>query len=78
LSALAGGPLDRFGGVGYHTSPGGHPVLDGVLAWIECAPHATFPAGDHTLVVGQVLNGGTTDGAPLVYFRGGYTGLTRG
>ena len=70
--------MDRFDGVGYHTSPAGHPVLDGVLAWIECAPHATFPGGDHTLVVGHVLNGGTTDAAPLVYFRGGYTGLTRG
>lgn len=70
--------FDRFDGVGYHTSPAGHPVLDGVLAWIECAPQATFPAGDHTIVVGQVLNGGTTNGAPLVYFRGGYTGLARG
>ena len=30
---------------------------DGVLAWIECAPHATFPGGDHTIVVGHVLNG---------------------
>ena len=70
--------LDRFNGVGYQTSPGGHPVLDGVLAWIECAPHASFPGGDHTIVVGSVLRGGTTDRAPLVYYRGGYTDLTRG
>lgn len=70
--------LDRFDGVGYHTSAGGQPVLDGVLAWIECVPHATFAGGDHTIVVGRVLRGGTTEGAPLVYFRGGYAGLTRG
>ena len=44
--------LDRFDGVGYHTSPGGQPVLEGALAWIECAPHATFEAGDHTIIVG--------------------------
>lgn len=70
--------MDRFDGVGYHTSPAGHPVLDGALAWIECAPHAVFEAGDHTIVVGRILHGGTTDGAPLVYFRGGYAGLTLG
>jgi flavin reductase (DIM6/NTAB) family NADH-FMN oxidoreductase RutF len=75
---FAASHLDRFDGVGYHASPGGYPILDGVLAWIECAPHATFPAGDHTILVGRVLHGGTSDGAPLVYFRGGYTGLGRG
>lgn len=70
--------LDRFDGVGYRTSPGGHPILEGVLAWIECVPHATFPGGDHTIVVGRVLRGGSIEGAPLVYFRGGYAGLGRG
>jgi flavin reductase (DIM6/NTAB) family NADH-FMN oxidoreductase RutF len=70
--------LDRFDGVGFHASPGGHPVLDGVLAWMECTPHATFPGGDHTILVARILSGATTEGAPLVYFRGSYTGLTRG
>jgi len=70
--------LDRFEGVGYHSSPDGHPILDGVLAWIDCRPHATFPGGDHTILVGSVRRGGTTEGAPLLYFRGGYTGLAHG
>jgi flavin reductase (DIM6/NTAB) family NADH-FMN oxidoreductase RutF len=70
--------LDRFDGIGYHSSPDGQPILDGVLASIECVPHATFPGGDHTILVGRVLRGETTDGAPLVYFRGGYTGLDHG
>lgn len=69
--------LDRFDGVGYRNSPEGHPLLDGALAWIECAPHATFEGGDHTIIVGRVLRGGTTDRAPLVYFRGGYADLAR-
>jgi flavin reductase (DIM6/NTAB) family NADH-FMN oxidoreductase RutF len=68
---------DRFDGVGHHPSPGGFPVLDGAMAWMECAPHATFPGGDHTILVGRLLHGGTTDGAPLVYYRGGYTDLGR-
>ena len=69
--------LERFDGVGYQDSPGGQPILDGALAWIECATHATFPGGDHTILVGRVLHGGTSDVAPLVYYRGGYTGLGR-
>jgi len=70
--------IDRFDGIGYRTSPEGQPILNGVLASIECAPYATFPGGDHTIVVGRVLRGATTDGAPLVYFRGGYTDLNHG
>ena len=74
---FAASHLDRFEDIGYLPSPGGHPILDGALAWIECAPHATFPGGDHTILLGHVRHGGTTEGAPLVYFRGGYTGLDR-
>jgi flavin reductase (DIM6/NTAB) family NADH-FMN oxidoreductase RutF len=70
--------IDRFDGIGYRPSPEGQPILEGVLASIECVPHATFPGGDHTIVVGRVLRGATTDGAPLVYFRGGYTDLNHG
>jgi 3-hydroxy-9,10-secoandrosta-1,3,5(10)-triene-9,17-dione monooxygenase reductase component len=70
--------VDRFDGIGYHPSPRGQPVLDGALAWIECVPHARCEAGDHTILIGRLLGGGTTDGAPLIYFRGGYAGLTRG
>ena len=74
---FAGSHPDRFGGVGHRDSPGGLPILDGAIAWMECAPHATFPGGDHTILVGRLLHGATTDGAPLVYYRGGYTDLGR-
>ena len=63
---------DRFDGLGWHLSPRGNPVLDGILAVIECDSHARFAAGDHTILVGQVVAGATFPGRPLVYFRGGY------
>lgn len=69
--------LDRFEGIGHEASPGGHPILEGAIAWMECAPHATYPGGDHTILVGRLLHGGTAEGAPLVYYRGGYTDLGR-
>ncbi len=63
---------DRFDGLGWRLSPRGNPVFDGILAVIECDSHARFAAGDHTIVVGQVVAGTTFPGRPLVYFRGGY------
>lgn len=66
---------DRFDGVGYHVGQRGGVLLDGALAHIECIRHTTLEAGDHTLVVGRVVAGATADGHPLLYYRGGYTGL---
>jgi flavin reductase (DIM6/NTAB) family NADH-FMN oxidoreductase RutF len=63
---------DRFGGVGYHPGTGGVPLLEGVLATIECESHARFEAGDHTIFVGRVVGGDTSEGHPLLYYRGGY------
>ena len=66
---------DRFDGVGYHLSPDGLILLDGALAHIECHSHAQYPAGDHTIVVGKVVGGATSDGRPLLFYRGGYAAL---
>ena len=63
---------DRFEGVGYSTSRNGGILLDGALAHIECLRHGTVEAGDHTIVIGRVVGGGTRDGRPLLYYRGGY------
>jgi flavin reductase (DIM6/NTAB) family NADH-FMN oxidoreductase RutF len=66
---------DRFDGVGYHRSPEGLVLLDGALAHIECERHATYPGGDHTIILGRVIGGSTADGHPLLYYRGGYATL---
>jgi flavin reductase (DIM6/NTAB) family NADH-FMN oxidoreductase RutF len=66
---------DRFEGIGYHLSPDGLILLDGVLAHIECERFAEYPGGDHTIVLGRVTGGTTADGRPLLYYRGGYAAL---
>jgi flavin reductase (DIM6/NTAB) family NADH-FMN oxidoreductase RutF len=66
---------DRFDGIGYHLSPEGLILLDGVLAHVVCERATTYPAGDHTIVVGRVVGGATSDGRPLLYYRGGYAAL---
>jgi flavin reductase (DIM6/NTAB) family NADH-FMN oxidoreductase RutF len=66
---------DRFDGVGYHRSPEGLVLLDGALAHIECDRFASYPGGDHTIIIGRVIGGTTGEGRPLLYYRGGYGGL---
>ncbi|MER6944729.1 flavin reductase family protein [Nonomuraea sp. NPDC000554] len=67
---------DKFAGLVWTGSPGGNPVLDGALAWLDCAVEAEHPAGDHVIVVARVLQLDThAEGGPLVFFRGGYGGF---
>ncbi|HXQ60729.1 MAG TPA: flavin reductase family protein [Acidimicrobiales bacterium] len=68
--AVSGG--DKFAGVGWRIAGNGAPLLDGVLAWLECGLVATHDAGDHELVIGSVHDMGVTRGRPLVYYRGGF------
>ena len=55
----------------------GAPLVAGALATLECHTEQRVTAGDHTLVVGRVLSATTpsTEGGPLMYFRGRYRQL---
>lgn len=66
----------RFEGIGYRLSESGVPILDGVLAYIECECERHVEAGDHTVFFGRVVGGEVTDRRPLLYYRGGYAGLS--
>jgi flavin reductase ActVB len=61
--------IDRFDGVsvvaGAATSA---PLIEGALAHLECRPHARHEAGDHTLLIGEVLRASTSVGRPLLHF----------
>lgn len=74
--AKSGG--DKYVGVGYRAGTTGVPLLDGTIAHVECRVAHAFPAGDHTIFVGEVVGLGV-DGEldPLLYFRGGYRSLAR-
>lgn len=66
------GQLDR---VPFHRGQEtGVALLDDVLGTLECRTHDTVSAGDHTLVIGNVLSVSITDrpGAALVYYRGAF------
>ena len=65
--------VDKFSGVGWSPGPGGAPVLEGALAWVVCRIAQVHEAGDHELVVGEVLDLGVDHGGrPLIFYRGGF------
>jgi flavin reductase (DIM6/NTAB) family NADH-FMN oxidoreductase RutF len=74
--AFAESGADKFAGVGWTAAATGSPVLDGALAWIDCELEQVFDAGDHELVTGRVLDLGTSPGAPLLFYRGGFGGFS--
>ncbi len=51
------------------------PLLDGCLAWIECAVTDFAYGGDHEVVVAEVTRIELGDGEPLVYYRRDYRTL---
>lgn len=62
----------RFEGVSWHFSEMGMPLLDGVLAHLECGVVSSFEAGDHTVLIGEVRRASYGEGKPLVYFDSAY------
>ncbi|MFI7389217.1 flavin reductase family protein [Streptomyces tendae] len=68
---------DRFAApTEWREGPEGVPVLDGVLAWLVCRVAGRVPAGDHRIVLAQVLLGDPAGtGAPLLCHQGRYRGL---
>lgn len=64
---------DKFAGIAWRPSPAGLPILDGVVAWIDCDLHAVHPAGDHMFVMGLVRALEVEHPrSPLLFVQGGY------
>lgn len=63
---------DKFRAVAYRREVTGAPVLEDALAWVDCRLWAEYPGGDHTIFVGEVVAGDAREGAPLIFYRGGY------
>ena len=62
------GEVDRFEGVATHTEATGAPVFDDCLAWMDCRLVASYPAGDHTLYIGEILASGVNDGGRTLLY----------
>jgi flavin reductase ActVB len=68
--AVTGG--DKFVGVAYRAGRAGLPLLEDVVAALECRVVHRYAAGDHTIFVGQVEGTSIGGVSPLLYFQGAY------
>ncbi len=58
---------NRFGDVAFRDGVTGAPILERAVGYLECRLHDVFETGDHTVVVGEIVEAGATkDEAPLV------------
>lgn len=65
---------DKFEKIRHHPAgQTGSPIIDGVVAWIDCDIEVVQDAGDHVLVLGRVRELGLEEPRlPLLFFQGGY------
>jgi 3-hydroxy-9,10-secoandrosta-1,3,5(10)-triene-9,17-dione monooxygenase reductase component len=69
--ATSGG--DKFRGIGWRAGETGSPILQDVLAHVDCRIQARHDGGDHLIIVGRVIElDASPRGRPLLAYRGGY------
>jgi flavin reductase ActVB len=63
---------DKFAGLSYRFATSGCARLNGAPASLECVAHNVHPNGDHTIVVGRILDSTLEEpaGDGLVFFGG--------
>lgn len=69
---------DKFASVAWGPRETGAPVFRGVAAWFECRMRERIDAGDHVIVIGEVVGFGRGTAAPLVYCGGRFAALDSG
>ena len=68
---------NRFAQGDWTTANTGAPILADALAWLDCRIHARYPAGSHTIYVGEVHASivPKQEAPPLIYWNRGYRKL---
>ena len=69
FGTVSGRDADKLTGIRWRPGPYGAPILMDALAYLECERLRMVPAGDHELVLGEVVGGGilSQDAQPLLY-----------
>jgi flavin reductase len=66
---------EEFVGIDWSVAATGARVLAGAVGFVDCRVDSIAEAGDHLIVIGEVVALGVRDDlAPLAYFRAGYGG----
>lgn len=66
---------NRFEATEWYAGESGMPLIPGALATLECRMVQRIAAGDHTILLGEVVSAIRHEGRPLVYFNSSYQQL---
>ncbi|MEX2961137.1 flavin reductase family protein [Microbulbifer sp. TYP-18] len=72
---FAGRGVDKFGRTKWHWGPDRVPRLEDCAALFHCRLAQCIDGGDHTILLGEVLEFSAQGGEPLVFHRGRYRAL---
>ena len=66
--------IDKFASFAWRKGVTGSPHITGVLGYVDCEIAAEHDGGDHTIVIGRVVDAAILDAerGPLLFFRGTY------
>ncbi|WP_427870005.1 flavin reductase family protein [Leucobacter luti] len=65
----------KFAGLETESGHGGAPILSDVHGWLECRLHDTVIAGDHAIIIGEVLRYNSEPARPLGFYQGRFFGF---
>ena len=66
---------DRFDGVQWICGASGVPLIPGALAHLECKIARSVSAGDHDILIAEVVSADIQTGSPLLYYGSAYRRL---
>lgn len=69
--------VDRFAQARWRPDRHGSPLIDGACAWFSCRAHQRHEAGDHLILVGEIIDFEHADRQGLGYGGNGYFSLSR-
>ncbi|HZD39304.1 MAG TPA: flavin reductase family protein [Terriglobales bacterium] len=67
--------IDKFAGLEWYEGSNGAAILAGVIGYVECRMTEWHEGGDHTIIVGEIVNARASGGRPLLFFQGKYQRL---
>jgi flavin reductase (DIM6/NTAB) family NADH-FMN oxidoreductase RutF len=69
----SGRQTNKFAGLDWRRGQTGSPIVEGALAWLDCAVEAELDIGDRTIYVGAILAGGVNRAGTPVTSNGIFT-----
>ena len=68
----------KWGVETYVFGKSGNPIFENSLGYFECKKHKMIKAGDHHIIIGEILDyGQIKDEKPLVYYKGAFNSVEK-